>query len=362
MRFNVISMVVAMLLLTISPLEAQQRTQLEPEKLTMIERDGEILISFELNVPKGYVQSAQQYLFTPLLTDYYHTMPLTSVIIDGKRYTKVTERGRHNKHMKHKMLLAPDMSDAIRLMATKEARVIKYSESVPYEDWMQQAKLILVERYNSRSNTLLIAEDIYSDGVELTSIIAGGITDELILYFDSGKTEIIHTPEIDGFIAKLEQLCNCPNSVIDSVVVCASSSPEGSFMANEMLAIARAENIKRHICDRLSSLKSVEDKIIIATNVANWSELRSAIAESDMVNRDALLAVIDNPNSQSRMWRLKSMPEYGHIEDNIFPALRYVKCKIHYNTNNSEPIIEAKGDKNVMYRSEYSNHYKRYRR
>ncbi len=321
------------------------RVSLTPQMLSLTEEQGMVHISFMINVPSSYVHSKHQYQFTPVLTDFDNAIPLTSVIIDGKKYAKMAAKGGHNKYMQNKMSMAPDMSEAIKLMATKNSRIVKYELKVPYEDWMEGANLIIFERFNSRSKTVLIAEDIYAKGIKRTTpkvryemvkevMMMEG---EIELEFAAGSSKIDlnlanNSEEFKKMHTLLHETIGNKNITIDSVNIIASSSPEGNFAYNEMLATARAMSIKNHLSKDKDMPQEMIDKIHIKCIAENWEGLDRLVMASDVPNKADVMKAITIPNLQMREKAMMALPEYGYIKKNLLPHLRFVKYQIYCHT------------------------------
>jgi tetratricopeptide (TPR) repeat protein len=119
---------------------------------------------------------------------------------------------------------------------------------------------------------------------------------------------------------------------LDSLVIMASCSPEGSYAHNRRLSAARSEAIRKYIGDyvpaewRDSCLKT-------SLMPENWEQLRRLVANDTLMGDAAvkrILAVTDgikDPDVAER--KLSRMAEYRYLRERIYPKLRSVSFDFH---------------------------------
>ena len=114
---------------------------------------------------------------------------------------------------------------------------------------------------------------------------------------------------------------------MDSIVVAATCSPEGSWRFNQALSRKRSEAV----CSWYSALQRQEGaelEFIPRAEPENWKGLREAIhadtllAAFEKESLDRLMAVRD-PDLRER--RMAAMPCYRHLREEIYPHLRVVR-------------------------------------
>ncbi len=319
--------------------------------LSLTEVNGMVNISFLINVPKKYVEGTHQYLFTPVLTDFNNTLPLTSVVIDGKKYAKMVAKGGHSKYMSNKMEMSDYMDNAIQLLGTKNERVIKYELTIPYEQWMENANLIIIERFNSRNNTVLIAEDVYAKGIKQTSpkvvlkpvIVKKEIEGDIKINFPIGSSKI--DMKLDDNLSELQALhkvlwdiMSNKDNVIDSVVIIASSSPDGSNAQNEILATAPAMSIKHYLIKNKELSPEMKEKVKVHAIAENWKGLKELVRASDISNKEQVMKTLSISNLDKREQAMMWLPQYGYIKKYLLPQLRFVKYRICYHNMTMEEV------------------------
>lgn len=173
--------------------------------------------------------------------------------------------------------------------------------------------------------------------------------------FGAGKAEV--DPDLGGNAGEIgrirQQLLQLlENNVfdLDSVVVVASASPEGSLALNSSLSKRRAENIARFFS---LYMKGVADSINTAGGLAigldgefvktgkikpikfldryiaeDWSGL-SRLVESDTVmsltQKEEYFALLGIESLDARDMRMQREPWYRYLKENLYPRLRYTK-------------------------------------
>lgn len=116
------------------------------------------------------------------------------------------------------------------------------------------------------------------------------------------------------------------NYVIDSIVVTASCSPEGSYSLNTALAEKRAESIKKFFNSYVG--KRVEGKQIIFTSryiSEDWNALEKLIASDySLRERSFLLECFKINDLDKREMALAKSQDYRYLRECFYPLLRRI--------------------------------------
>lgn len=154
--------------------------------------------------------------------------------------------------------------------------------------------------------------------------------------FRQGSSEV--DTSLSDNAAELLRVRKCIDDVVareefelDSLVIVASCSPEGSFQSNRRLSASRSAAVLKYIRDHVPdewkfSLKSSELP-------ENWDQLRRLVANDTLLEgwqRRKILAVIDGdeePDVAER--RLSEMKEYRYMREKLYPKLRSVSFDFH---------------------------------
>lgn len=150
-----------------------------------------------------------------------------------------------------------------------------------------------------------------------------GSSDTDIL-FDLRSFSVNGTESNAALLEALDRLLSrISEDELKSLTIIGSASPEGPVAINERLAGSRAQNLTDLIVSRYPSLKG---KIEVVNGGENWEGLRSAVQKDDMLSaqeRQDILDVIDSPlSAQEKEARLRALPTYNHLFEDIFPSLR----------------------------------------
>ena len=173
--------------------------------------------------------------------------------------------------------------------------------------------------------------------------------------FPSGSSEILpglsnNASEISRIKGNLADLATDANFDLDSIIVAASSSPEGSLKYNSALSSRRAMSISgyfnkflEHCRDSARREKGVmmsigEDlaiddapppvKFISKSNGEDWRMLDTLIARDSVMSREGkemYWKLRKEPDPDLRENRMRNMSDYRYIRESLYPRLRTVK-------------------------------------
>lgn len=152
--------------------------------------------------------------------------------------------------------------------------------------------------------------------------------------FAPGSSEVVPTrennsDEIGRIKHNLTELLENETFLMDSIVVLASCSPEGSYRTNIGLAAARAESVKKYFRDFVGR-NSISFKT--ASQPENWPML------DNLVERDSLLTAADKADylklagmkdPDDREAAMKAKPYYTHLRSTLYPRLRIVRFNFY---------------------------------
>ena len=175
--------------------------------------------------------------------------------------------------------------------------------------------------------------------------------------FEQGRAEIRketghNREEMARIEGNLRSLLENRDFDMDSIVVTASCSPEGSYEHNRKLSMRRSESVSnyfegflRHyrdsvrrsgfhigLDDTYQEEGPAEIKLLSRNNPENWTMLDALVREdANMSEREkeeyermSVLREFD-----LREQRLQKLPSYRHIRENLYPRLRTVRFDFH---------------------------------
>lgn len=125
----------------------------------------------------------------------------------------------------------------------------------------------------------------------------------------------------------IESVLSRDDLELDSLVVVASCSPEGSFESNRRLSEARSRAVLEYIGDYVP--EEWRDSLVASSLPENWAQL-ALLVENDTVISPvarkhicAMIASMKNPDRTER--EFAKMPDYRYMREKLYPQLRSVK-------------------------------------
>lgn len=154
--------------------------------------------------------------------------------------------------------------------------------------------------------------------------------------FDTGSAVIDTTlgnnsVEMGRIADNLEELLGSGEFDMDSIVVAASCSPEGSWLFNERLSQRRSEAV----CGYYSGLRHRYDvhlDFIPRAVPEEWSLLSGLIREDSVIpdyRKEELERICSEGEPDDREKKLSAQPEYLHIREALYPHLRVVRFNFY---------------------------------
>ncbi|MFI3265248.1 MAG: hypothetical protein SNG38_08890 [Rikenellaceae bacterium] len=330
------------------------------------ERKGKISLDFMISLPKELQGSCQSVTVTPLLHKGEEVEPLEDISIRGGLFTKVQGRNYWQFEQYIKVFKPNAMDEqraferfvkhpypeGVRLDSIVESRTALtyyYTQEVSTEGEGKKMLLTLKGKVNGLDGSYyeLPPTDTLQYSISsmltfidptpryVTKVIEkyAVVNDKNYLSFPVGKTTIVDTLGDNGEqLGRIEwlmdQLINQYEFHVDSIILTASASPEGSFALNDKLSKGRALSLKERLVDRFGS--DVDTLISVRWIAEDWTELSRLITSSGITNGDkinALITSIENPDSRESAIRSKYPKEYAQIRKELYPKLRSVNFK-----------------------------------
>ena len=131
--------------------------------------------------------------------------------------------------------------------------------------------------------------------------------------------------------ACIEDVVSRDEFALDSLVIVASCSPEGSYASNRRLSKARSESVLKLIEEFVP--QEWKDSLRASELPENWPQLTRLIEHDTLIaatSRKQMLSVIEtmsDPDAAER--RLSRMPEYRYLRERLYPQLRSVSFNFY---------------------------------
>ncbi len=295
------------------------------------------------------------------------------------RYAKnMNERRKAKKDkMYSKYVKAPIVTEGIRL----DSVVVNYKGEFVY-NYVQTINI----RPKLRKVDIILSGDIYEEDVAVYTIprsepltfyissISGLLEDkeeyikkiierratantEIRIDFEVGKSEIMpdfgnNRSEMGKIEKTLASLVENTEFDLDSIVVSATASPEGSVSANGVLAQQRSESVSGHFSRYLKAYRdSLKAEYGIMTSMdstfvqedadikftprcvpENWDDLAVLVEKDPVMNdgqKEDYFKVAKDKNLDRREATLRNKPYYRYMRESLYPKLRTVKFNFY---------------------------------
>lgn len=138
---------------------------------------------------------------------------------------------------------------------------------------------------------------------------------------------------LEGNCDELARVRKCIDDVVgrrefalDSLIITASCSPEGTFALNGRLSAARSESVKKYLEHYVP--EQWKDSIKVASLPENWGQLVRLVRNDTVMRPEAIRRILDltfdlaDPDKVERTISL--MPEYRYLREKVYPKLRSV--------------------------------------
>ena len=175
--------------------------------------------------------------------------------------------------------------------------------------------------------------------------------------FEQGRAEIRretghNREEMARIEGNLRSLLQHRDFDLDSIVVTASCSPEGSFEHNRKLSMRRSESVsdyfegflKRYrdslrrssfhigLDDTWKEEAPAEIRLLSRNNPENWTMLDALVRDDDRLSereKEEYARTVSVTDPDLREQRLQHLPSYRHIRESLYPRLRPVRFDFH---------------------------------
>jgi len=298
-------------------------------------------VDMHLNLSDLDVEGNRAVLLTPRLVNGQDSVDLPSVGIYGRRRYYFYVRNGES------MLSGKDETS---YRASQKPKGIAYNKVLPYEEWMNGARLSLHRSDYGCCNTLLAEQDgrlgDYAEAVKFfpeliyvrpqaERVKSRSLEGSAYIDFPVNQTTIYpdyrrNAIELGRIQATIDSVRNDRDVTITQVWLKGYASPESPYAHNEELAVGRTEALKKYIRQLYHF-----DGSVIATDYEpeDWAGLRRYVEQSGIGCKQEILAIIDSDRDpDAKEWKIKSTypEEYRFLLQNCYPALRHTDYRIAY--------------------------------
>lgn len=318
--------------------------------VSLWQQGNSLYIGMTLDMKNLTVDSQRSLSLVPLLTDGEHNVPLQEIIVNGKRREKAYIRG---------LVLSKQEPTAI-IVPYNKRETFNYTQVIPYQPWMANASLQLVEtlcgcgNYQEMTAQELISNDVSTEAKRLSAmsplvayiqptvevIKARSEQYEAHLDFPVSKAVILtdfmnNHAELLNIRSMFDKIQSDKNLTVTGISIEGFASPEGPLAFNEQLSKKRAEALK----DYLIKNEKVSSKLYHVTfGGENWDGLVKALETSSMKDKETFLNIIKNTTDdvkrKKEIMRVGGGIPYRTMLKDIYPGLRKVDLKLDFTVVN----------------------------
>ncbi|HJF89124.1 MAG TPA: hypothetical protein K8W14_04690 [Alistipes onderdonkii] len=331
------------------------------------ERNGRVVLDFIVTLPRQLLGKSRSVVITPILHKPDESVPLEDLVIRGGRFSLLQERD-YWQYETYVERFRPDTvgreaafnrfvkfpyPEDVRLDSLVEGRstvTYYYSQAVKTDETSKkmlvtlQGQVLAVDDSAYRlppSDTLSYVVSSMLSFVDTVPRYRIKVIDKFVtvedrnyIQFFVGDTRVVDTlgdnrRQLDKITGLMRQIVEQQEFYVDTITLTAAASPEGSYAANNILARARAEALKRYLVRRYG--RSIDTMLTVRWVAEDWAELTTRIrTDREIVNRDAILELIaeeKNPDRREQAIRQQFSKEYAYIRSVIYPQLRAVNFR-----------------------------------
>lgn len=122
--------------------------------------------------------------------------------------------------------------------------------------------------------------------------------------------------------------------VLDSLLISASCSPEGSYRSNAVLALNRSRAVRDYISENLDVDRQLHDSMMVVSAIPeNWAKFEKMVIHDTLLTsaaKDKILFEISlEKDHDVRERNISKLPEYKYLREKIYPSLRSVSFDFH---------------------------------
>lgn len=359
-RLYTLPLIVMMLsFMTTSAQQYPYKGKIGVSPVLLEQRGDSLYISVDYNMSGVKVVSRRYISLKPLLISPEKKVYLPPIVIRGRNNNNMYKRSLAlMSKSRRRVYLENDQTYAtIKGFKADQNKSVQYRLVMPYENWMGDARLDMLEEYGgckSHLRTISLSplignvdREVVVEPYEVTPYIIyiqpvaeqekrREKYSEAYLDFEVGsakiRSEYMDNPkELQRITDMMSSLHKDAAVSVRSITVTGYASPEGSSAVNQMLSVKRAEALVDYMLPQYPYARSV---YVTQFGGENWEGLRQSVEVSSMAQKQEVLSVLKHTVSdQVRKTELQNLAggsAYKYMLRELYPALRKAVCKVNY--------------------------------
>ena len=360
------ALVLALMIFGMSSL-AKAQTVITDESMT---HDGTtVTVSFNIDTDVKGIPSRRKEVIMPYIYNGKDTLWMDVVEVYGKgRY----KRERQENHING------DKDWELADNQTLKGDIYVYEDQVPLKRWMKSANLSIKRQLVGCACEKDQDDENIAEGVALfeepqmparrtPEYVLNDVgrtwdfgQDELEIIFKVSKIEIDSTVfnnevTFGKILEAVDKIYTNPNYKMDRIEVAGYASPEGRPAFNKWLGENRAKALINYIIEQRPQYNLTMSDFKIVNGEENWVGLRRVLLDSNMPERDTVVAIIDNSEltGEQKKWRIKTLNDkkvWKQMLDEIYPHLRSARYLAVYYDSTDDKAVDVINAANAMIR------------
>lgn len=307
--------------------------------------DGDSLgVTFHISPLIGLNRQEVVYLHLVYISaDSRDSLQLEPVCVAGKKRYRVIERRR----ALHNLRPGEPGFGGVSFIRHPERTPLTVRQSFPFERWMADGRLVVREHsygcaecgMNENTGIVSLADiplfgvkDYVYDFIKPEKVLVKHYTDSFeckvtfpVARHDLRKTFADNRRELVRLEQFVSENLNITGTTLKEVHIEGYASPEGGFEYNKSLAQRRTQTLSDYIISQYPVLK--EAPVYCTEGVGeDWEGLKSAIGSSGLHNREEILFIIEQSESdmerESALRKLDGGNTYRVLLEDFYPGLR----------------------------------------
>ena len=351
MKRKLLSLFIALAAI-ILPAQAQKfmNDAITLSNVSLWQQGNSLYVGMTVDMKYLTIGSQRSLSLVPLLTDGQHNVPLQEIIVNGKKRQKAYIRG----------LVLSKQEPAAIIIPYNKRETFNYTQVIPYQPWMANASLQLVENlcgcgnYQEMNAQELITNDVSTEAKRLSAmspvvayiqptvevVKARSEQYEAHLDFPVSKSVILtdfmnNHAELLNIHSMFDKIQNDKNLTVTGISIEGWASPEGPLKFNQQLSQNRANALK----DYLVKNEKVSSSLYkVSFGGENWEGLVKALESSSMKEKETFINIIKNTTDdvkrKQEIMKVGGGAPYRAMLKEIYPGLRKVNCEIDYTVVN----------------------------
>ncbi|WP_300700503.1 DUF3868 domain-containing protein [uncultured Phocaeicola sp.] len=317
-----------------------------------VARSGEnLLVSMDIDVAGIDMPSSREISFAPVLRAENNELSLSPVVLAG--------RNRYYLHLRNDAVSGEGTS----LFRAGRDRVIHYSATVPYAEWMADATLELGDEVCG-----CLCEVLYADRSPLTTLDFSPKVFSPVFVYRAPKAEEVKTRELKGSAyidfpvnrteiyedyrrnpvelakirATIDTVRNDADTRITSIRIKGYASPEGSYANNTRLAQGRTETLRNYV-QRLYNFPF--GIMSMDYEPEDWAGLERYLETCTLPSRYGMLELArsgGDPDAREQKIKARYPQDYQFLLREVYPGLRHSDYTVEYVVRAYTDVEEAR--------------------